>query len=346
MGVGRNLGDRSIPACAGEPRPCRGRRTAGKVYPRVCGGTSPVRFLAGVEQGLSPRVRGNRGAGLRAEVRWGSIPACAGEPVSLRETDRTWRVYPRVCGGTPSAPTAGVLAGGLSPRVRGNHTLREKGVAIVRSIPACAGEPLTPATGSRSPRVYPRVCGGTQKGQQHVHKTIGLSPRVRGNRARRSDYTGPNGSIPACAGEPAGHRRDLPQLAVYPRVCGGTAAADDACHSGRGLSPRVRGNRRRRIRSRFQRGSIPACAGEPPWSQLDGCLAGVYPRVCGGTHDPSPLQSQLRGLSPRVRGNLSCRSSTCSAARSIPACAGEPGRPTAKAWLMRVYPRVCGGTSS
>ena len=32
-------GFRSIPACAGEPRPCRRRAPGRRVYPRVCGGT-------------------------------------------------------------------------------------------------------------------------------------------------------------------------------------------------------------------------------------------------------------------------------------------------------------------
>ena len=52
--------ERSIPACAGEPpRPLPGvwRR---RVYPRVCGGTSPVVAPPHCWTGLSPRVRGNR----------------------------------------------------------------------------------------------------------------------------------------------------------------------------------------------------------------------------------------------------------------------------------------------
>ena len=47
---------RSIPACAGEPKP-NGNRS--RVYPRVCGGTGGNDPTA-LGQGLSPRVRGNR----------------------------------------------------------------------------------------------------------------------------------------------------------------------------------------------------------------------------------------------------------------------------------------------
>ena len=58
---------RSIPACAGEPLPVVDGRAVAEVYPRVCGGTVADVLTGEVEEGLSPRVRGNlrRGAGVR-----------------------------------------------------------------------------------------------------------------------------------------------------------------------------------------------------------------------------------------------------------------------------------------
>ena len=111
---------RSIPACAGEPRRDEGGVTRRKVYPRVCGGTTfhHCQFFNG--QGLSPRVRGNREDRERGRRVRRSIPACAGEPVIVYHSTGSFRVYPRVCGGTPTG--AGTRKGnqGLSPRVRGN----------------------------------------------------------------------------------------------------------------------------------------------------------------------------------------------------------------------------------
>ena len=49
----------SIPACAGEPVPTQGRVHVYRVYPRVCGGTDFVRADYQLDDGLSPRVRGN-----------------------------------------------------------------------------------------------------------------------------------------------------------------------------------------------------------------------------------------------------------------------------------------------
>ena len=71
---------RSIPACAGEPRPLAAIGTLRAVYPRVCGGTDLWCQADGTFQGLSPRVRGNLVDSWTRLNEWRSIPACAGEP--------------------------------------------------------------------------------------------------------------------------------------------------------------------------------------------------------------------------------------------------------------------------
>ena len=153
-------------------------------------------------------------------------------------------------------------------------------------------------------------------------------------------------SIPACAGEPGTAAYPGLDAEVYPRVCGGTFGMLAFQYQYWGLFPRVRGNRAGLSLGRRSIRSIPARAGEPAgcW----GCqrMAGVYPRVCGGTG--SALRNTLRGagLSPRVRGNPAFPTTGAAWRWSIPACAGEPG----PAWAYRgetgVYPRVCGGTKS
>ena len=78
------------------------------------------------------------------------------------------------------------------------------------------------------------------------------------------------GSIPACAGEPVGNERRGSDHRVYPRVCGGTSALQVLVRLGKGLSPRVRGNRASDRVPFFTIGSIPACAGEPIELDCDG----------------------------------------------------------------------------
>ena len=233
---------------------------------------------------------------------------------------------------------------GLSPRVRGNHESSCAASLAGGSIPACAGEPPAKRRSPKDGRVYPRVCGGTRTTRRGIHPGAGLSPRVRGNRALAHRDHRDGGSIPACAGEPGSGLWRAPHSRVYPRVCGGTGPSTIPMRRFRGLSPRVRGNPRTASPTATRRGSIPACAGEPVPSLTWRPKERVYPRVCGGT---KPVQSQDRrrkGLSPRVRGNLTTLLPHQARWGSIPACAGEPGSTAAGGAAWGVYPRVCGGT--
>ena len=374
----------SIPACAGEPDGQHDRPHYALVYPRVCGGTGIIGADPIIESGLSPRVRGNRWSCPRRQPRCRSIPACAGEPLSIWHCQEYPWVYPRVCGGTVGLARADSRDVGLSPRVRGNlcpfGTVRN----IRGSIPACAGEPLVLPAPTAAMSVYPRVCGGTAGPVNRFTSGNGLSPRVRGNPTEPPQQWAVLRSIPACAGEPAhrhgtgrscwvypacagepelGHIQTLATM-VYPRVCGGTPRLLLRIRADIGLSPRVRGNRRRRVPRCDRQGSIPACAGEPSkkakaagWPGSIPACAGepprcsdrtrrgrVYPRVCGGTMAMVTPVTSMRGLSPRVRGNRQEYAAGPVSGGSIPACAGEPWR-RRRSWpACRVYPRVCGGT--
>ena len=201
-------------------------------------------------------------------------------------------------------PTTLGRRAGLSPRVRGNRECVSPTRPDERSIPACAGEPAGGCWASSRPAVYPRVCGGTRGDEDPGAGFIGLSPRVRGNPAKSTRPAASHRSIPACAGEPGSTTTIVPTATVYPRVCGGTVGRLRRTRPNGGLSPRVRGNRYRVASSTRGRGSIPACAGEPKYKTI--VLNGywVYPRVCGGTLWSTSTRVIGRGLSPRVRGNL------------------------------------------
>ena len=111
---------RTIPACAGEPTRIFQDHSAHWDYPRVCGGTGEYRYSNCTLEGLSPRVRGNRGGPLFDKYGNGTIPACAGEPLLKEINDLLVWDYPRVCGGTKRREAERQLREGLSPRVRGN----------------------------------------------------------------------------------------------------------------------------------------------------------------------------------------------------------------------------------
>ena len=96
-----------------------------------------------------------------------------------------------------------------------------------------------------------------------------------------------------------------------------------------GSSPRVRGTLTRARcsdgRSRF----IPACAGNSTERIRIMLLWPVHPRVCGELPPARRLVLGAFGSSPRVRGTLAAVAKAPSAARFIPACAGNSVRPLA-----------------
>ena len=161
-GTARTWRARSIPAYAGEPRRAGLRRATAGVYPRVCGGTVSRLPPFSLDNGLSPRMRGNHKINRRRQKTDRSIPAYAGEPRPGHYQHFYSRVYPRVCGGTDSPLNSGVNIPGLSPRMRGNR-LR------LRADKGWGG---------------------------------GLSPRMRGNPSDSACWTARKWSIPAYAGEP------------------------------------------------------------------------------------------------------------------------------------------------
>ena len=188
------------------------------------------------------------------------------------------------------------------------------------------------------------MCGGTARRLNRARASIGLSPRVRGNRNGKASLARRSGSIPACAGEPTRPPPAHTFTPVYPRVCGGTAITIPAAAWRSGLSPRVRGNLLPGAHQPLRPRSIPACAGEPPPPASPPTALWVYPRVCGGTLHFGATGDTASGLSPRVRGNQFGVDLLPGFLRSIPACAGEPGIIPKVPYLGQVYPRVCGGT--
>ncbi len=315
---------RSIPACAGEPRYGPGDNYGDRVYPRLCGGTNTKGRFVGDDKGLSLPVRGNQGVARNQITQQRSIPACAGEPNIIAVYRYLPLVYPRLCGGTATTGGNCRFLCGLSPPVRGNPNHGRNTPRRRRSIPACAGEPPPSIPPRRHSRVYPRLCGGTNTGTRVDAPAGGLSPPVRGNHHGGGRDHRPSRSIPACAGEPSGSVRILATEKVYPRLYGGTSVTEYGPSMAVGLSPPVRGNPMEYTLRSDGVGSIPACAGEPTSRFFLASRLRVYPRLCGGTPHAHGIHAGAAGLSPPVRGNrprLPLRPLT---PRSIPACAGEP----------------------
>ena len=87
---------------------------------------------------------------------------------------------------------------------------------------------------------------------------------------------------------------------------------------------------------------IPACAGNALSPTILSALWADHPRVCG-ERQGNPRHRLLRGgSSPRVRGTRGSQGPHQSAARIIPACAGNASRGSGPVWQWPDHPRVCG----
>ena len=233
---------------------------------------------------------------------------------------------------------------GLSPHTRGNPAHARQQGRQSGSIPAYAGEPCSQHLTAGNRRVYPRIRGGTTETAILAHNAQGLSPHTRGNRTRDADSIVLGGSIPAYAGEPESMQHCKSLARVYPRIRGGTAP-DATCRlSGRGLSPHTRGNHGAVPATAGRYGSIPAYAGEPAAITAKPGRPRVYPRIRGGTIMNPNLSATDQGLSPHARGNRNPGARHHGRSGSIPACAGEPKVISTISLLLRVYPRMRGGT--
>ena len=155
----------------------------------------------------------------------------------------------------------------------------------------------------------------------------GLSPRVRGNHDQAPPHCPGRRSIPASAGQPSSTVSPGLLLMVYPCECGATGYPAQHHQSGKGLSPRVRGNPQTASQATYRAGSIPASAGQPSSGGARTRLRQVYPRECGATIKSLQSISYAVGLSPRVRGN------------HLQIGLGRLG-----IGLNEVYPRECGAT--
>ena len=333
---------RSIPACTGNPHLAVHRARRQGVYPRVYGESWHTELPARTGTGLSPRVRGIPVKVLRVVVGEGSIPACTGNPLSHSCSSTAFRVYPRVYGESRNGVLGGLSVEGLSPRVRGIPYALGVRRRSAGSIPACTGNPCRDRGGRRRRRVYPRVYGESLLCAPAWRCAWGLSPRVRGIPGPLVQARADTGSIPACTGNPrpAVHRGTAGR--VYPRVYGESAVSPETVRPAVGLSPRVRGIHPEPRVVVNERGSIPACTGNPGAPARAESSSGVYPRVYGESARTLLGEQVAGGLSPRVRGIRIRTALAVQSPGSIPACTGNPVASAPGDGRAGVYPRVYG----
>ena len=195
-----------------------------------------------------------------------------------------------------------MTATGLSPPTRGIPARRASLYRRAGSIPAYAGDPHPAYLRQLSAWVYPRLRGGSNAIIRHGITAGGLSPPTRGILCYLGFSLIANRSIPAYAGDPFCAAAARAIRTVYPRLRGGSEPRLMAISPPCGLSPPTRGIHLQAHPQVQAFRSIPAYAGDPSRAAAGQALAGVYPRLRGGSSSLSPSMRMATGLSPPTRG--------------------------------------------
>ena len=357
------LGPRSIPACAGNTDARWTRRIVGTVHPRMRG--EHVDEVAHVDTvvGPSPHARGT--PACRQSRGWSarSIPACAGNTLTVKNHQEPRAVHPRMRGEHAEACAKAVGFGGPSPHARGTLGHQQSNSASCPVHPRMRGEhgvvldhipwsrgPSPHARGTRiggggrgrTDTVHPRMRGEHFASRASLVCDYGPSPHARGTRLQDGFRHWGTRSIPACAGNTSNLRAVIPSSTVHPRMRGEHAVVMAAGFNINGPSPHARGTRGLRRDRRRQRRSIPACAGNTYSQPGPGRGLTVHPRMRGEHRMCSTKMRAPYGPSPHARGTQQRSVYGVLYGRSIPACAGNTRRGRSGGARSPVHPRMRG----
>ena len=337
---------RFIPAHAGNSRLCGDCSCSAAVHPRARGEQLVLTGSLSADHGSSPRTRGTAPRNGCGPLHGRFIPAHAGNSERDKKESTAQAVHPRARGEQCPTGSPRTRKGGSSPRTRGTAPGLDVGLALLRFIPAHAGNSQSRCAGVPGSSVHPRARGEQGRNPQVRCRARGSSPRTRGT--GKSVTLGPPGRrfIPAHAGNSRTRRSRRPNRPVHPRARGEQRAAlpQDPCHSG--SSPRTRGTATWRCLTSGSRRFIPAHAGNSSGGARAVSRPAVHPRARGEQPQACQIGGACFGSSPRTRGTDPPPPRRTSGRRFIPAHAGNR-RPSESAFgSTPVHPRARGEQSS
>ena len=294
--------DRFIPARAGNTPRMAASTAARPVHPRSRGEHCPAVPAGAADVGSSPLARGTHPHDRERAVLHRFIPARAGNTTPSTPRAATSPVHPRSRGEHRWCSAIHSATAGSSPLARGTQLEAHVELAVLRFIPARAGNTESRSCLSPGRPVHPRSRGEHNWIACSRSETSGSSPLARGTPtlARRA-YPRPR-FIPARAGNTC--RRPPPARfpAVHPRSRGEHIERRVPSRPPAGSSPLAWGTRAvpssRLRRNRF----IPARAGNTTPSTPGAAALPVHPRSRGEHAADAVAASTPCGSSPLARG--------------------------------------------
>ena len=174
------IGNRIIPAHAGQTRCERCRRYGRADHPRACGANTSTEGNADSTYGSSPRMRGKQTLRDGQAIGVRIIPAHAGQTLAYYKPLQRPSDHPRACGANSALRPSNILQSGSSPRMRGKRRCQLSQMARDRIIPAHAGQTCGGRRGPACSADHPRACGANIGVDVSDAFGCGSSPRMRG----------------------------------------------------------------------------------------------------------------------------------------------------------------------
>ena len=235
------IGNRIIPAHAGQTRRYRRNAARSPDHPRACGANSAVGNSVNRTDGSSPRMRGKPTSDRIALPTCRIIPAHAGQTTRNGTRRRIPPDHPRACGANALRPCRLHARYGSSPRMRGKLDDLRDMLSRLRIIPAHAGQtPPDYASYTVGPD-HPRACGANRYAPKYEALIRGSSPRMRGKLTYGYNEFTSQRIIPAHAGQTSRMVRLSDWMSDHPRACGANRSVPFQVFRFVGSSPRMRG---------------------------------------------------------------------------------------------------------
>ena len=294
---------RVIPAYAGNAPSCATRARGSPVHPPMRGERLPCPDQAWPHLGSSPHARGTLLGKNPQRAIERFIPACAGNAASALSPSWPASVHPRIRGERGNACGFPSVSGGSSPHTRGTPAADDPMTALVRFIPAYAGNAR-----SAIPR-HGAVCGS--------------SPHTRGTLGGKLDALRHVRFIPAYAGNALALHAGTSSPAVHPRIRGERNDPENSLKIKDGSSPHTRGTLGGFFSRFCARRFIPAYAGNAVLDPRHAARPPVHPRIRGERARQGAYCRLVHGSSPHTRGTQAQEQGQGRHGRFIPAYAGN-----------------------
>ena len=293
-------------------------------------------------RGSSPLARGTHRRGADHVICHRFIPARAGNTFSLSAARNRRSVHPRSRGEHCRPCVASAVIVGSSPLARGTRALLRAKLAIIRFIPARAGNTMRSARSSARTPVHPRSRGEHRSACPIASSVNGSSPLARGTLV--GQHRGPDHRrfIPARAGNTGRTMARTKSATVHPRSRGEHLSGAYVATGLIGSSPLARGTLSGELLADVSDRFIPARAGNTPASGRRPAAAPVHPRSRGEHAAGVPALRSEVGSSPLARGTRGRGRSTPGGPRFIPARAGNTSTWSSPPRNRTVHPRSRG----